>query len=478
MTYQQVHYKGITKNISVCVIDNQEFVLLQDVHDIFPKITVLLSTDDDPIPYEKDDNGNRLLPLRVKAYLNDILVGYSPDDSDTSDNSQGTTGTKTMTTVTNAKETLLSIMTKLFSFLLMIVLLLVQLKSKFFSSNTEPSLDETALLAETVTSDEIVEKKNNITNEDIDELKKMNVEFVEISMCLNVTRPLILQEMESFSNVLGKGYDNVTGVTFESSIGDNKEATKIFTENLKVNSKVDDIIFNGPLRDDEIESVTDALKENEKVIQIEMIGIISDRTIELIVDALKINKNIQRVTFHAQKVAYFDEAPPSLGENKISATGAKAFASVFQIHEKLEQVNLSVNEISNEGAEYIAQALRLNEHVTSLDLSKNKISDDGAIAIAEALKINKSLTFLDLHGNQIGDRSAKAIGEMLSQNTTLEYFHLDRNKISDIGGKHIEKGLCENKKLAMFWLSDNQISDSVYNQMKIKVSEFNQSVSW
>ncbi|CAF0845404.1 unnamed protein product [Didymodactylos carnosus] len=447
MTYQQVHYKGITKNISVCVIDNQEFVLLQDVHDIFPKITVLLSTDDDPIPYEKDDNGNRLLPLRVKAYLNDILVGYSPDDSDTSDNSQGTTGTKTMTTVTNAKETLLSIMTKLFSFLLMIVLLLVQLKSKFFSSNTEPSLDETALLAETVTSDEIVEKKNNITNEDIDELKKMNVEFVEISMCLNVTRPLILQEMESFSNVLGKGYDNVTGVTFESSIGDNKEATKIFTENLKVNSKVDDIIFNGPLRDDEIESVTDALKENEKWV-----------------------KRLQ-LTSTPLKDGF-------LGENKISATGAKAFASVFQIHEKLEQVNLSVNEISNEGAEYIAQALRLNEHVTSLDLSKNKISDDGAIAIAEALKINKSLTFLDLHGNQIGDRSAKAIGEMLSQNTTLEYFHLDRNKISDIGGKHIEKGLCENKKLAMFWLSDNQISDSVYNQMKIKVSEFNQSVSW
>ncbi|CAF1261725.1 unnamed protein product [Didymodactylos carnosus] len=92
MTYQRVQYKGRTKNISISVIDNQEFVLLQDVHDIFPKITVLLSADDNPIQYEMDDKGNRLLPLRIKAYSNDTLIGYSPDDSDTSDNSQKTTG--------------------------------------------------------------------------------------------------------------------------------------------------------------------------------------------------------------------------------------------------------------------------------------------------------------------------------------------------------------------------------------------------
>ncbi|CAF1227584.1 unnamed protein product, partial [Didymodactylos carnosus] len=45
-----------------------------------------------PIQYEMDDKGNRLLPLRIKAYSNDTLIGYSPDDSDTSDNSQKTTG--------------------------------------------------------------------------------------------------------------------------------------------------------------------------------------------------------------------------------------------------------------------------------------------------------------------------------------------------------------------------------------------------
>ncbi|CAF0958353.1 unnamed protein product [Didymodactylos carnosus] len=162
MTYQRVQYKGRTKNISISVIDNQEFVLLQDVHDIFPKITVLLSADDNPIQYEMDDKGNRLLPLRIKAYSNDTLIGYSPDDSDTSDNSQKATGTKTMTMVTKTKEILLPLMTKLFDFLFIIGL---QSKSKLFSSSAAASLKEKS------PPDEIVEKQISIRKEDIDELK-------------------------------------------------------------------------------------------------------------------------------------------------------------------------------------------------------------------------------------------------------------------------------------------------------------------
>ncbi|CAF1145584.1 unnamed protein product [Didymodactylos carnosus] len=473
MTYQQVQYKGQKKNISISVIDNQEFVLLQDIHDIFPKITVLLSIEDNPIQFEMDDKGNRLLPLRLKAYSNDVLIGYSPDDSDTSDNSQGTIAMTTMTMVTKTKEMLLPLLIKLLFFLFIIGL---ELKSKFFPSSAEAAplveIDEN-------NSTEIVEKKHNVTADDTDELIKMNIDFREQERCLNVQRPLISQEMTSFSNILEKGY--VTGVTFNSSIGENKEATKIFSENLKVNSVLTEVTFNSPLRDDEIEAVTDALKENEKLESVQMVGVISDRTTELIANALKINKKIDRIIINGEKVPYFDEAPTdnlSMVQNKISDIGAKVLASVLQTNEKLESVDFSVNRISSDGAKYIAQALSFNEHVTSLDLSKNKISDDGAIAIAEALKINKSVTFLDLHGNQIADRGAKAIGEMLSQNTTLHYFHLDRNKISDIGAKHIEKGLCENKNLSMFWLSGNQISDSVNTEIHEKVSEVNKGLLW
>ncbi|CAF0894507.1 unnamed protein product [Didymodactylos carnosus] len=482
MMHQQVQYKGRTKNISITVIDNQEFVFLQDVHDIFPKITVLLN-DDNPVKYEMDDKGNRILPLRIKAYLYDILTGYSPDDSDTSANDQGTTTpTLSMEMVTKTKETLLSLLKKLLFFL---IISGFQLKSKFFSSTAaaSPAGEEASgLLDAFEISSDVVEKEHNITDNDIEELKKMNVEFRDVEKCLCVQQSLSATEMKLFCNVLEKGYGDVKHLTFQNSIGEDTETIKIFSENLKGSTVIFTVTFDAQLRDDEIESVVDILRENEKLEGVFMYGGISDRTAELMANAL-INKKIVGLLLDAGKVSYNDDEDTQkyklgLIQNKISDRGAKALAGVLQANEKLSQLSLALNEITSDGIKYIAQALTLHEGLTSLDLSHNKISDDGAIAIAEALKINKSVEYLSLKGNQIGDRGAKAIVEMLSQNTMLKFFHLENNKITNASAKHIEKGLCENKTLSMFWISDNEISNSVFNEMHEKVSQVNKDLSW
>ncbi|CAF1183905.1 unnamed protein product [Didymodactylos carnosus] len=471
MTYQQVQYKDRIKNVPITVIDNQEFVLLKDVQDeklVSNKISAknannsLLLNDNNPIKYEMDEKGNQILPLRIKASSNDILTGDSPDDSDTKANDQRIVTTVLGGMIARPMDTLKGLLKY---FVMAIAMVIYALRSTFFPSTlVVPITKEPGLL------------------DDINELKKVNVEYREREKCLDVERALSAPEMKLFCNVVEKGYEDVRAITFQNSMGENRETIKIFSETLKASAGIFTLTFKSQLRDDEIESIVVILKENEILEGVIMYGGISDETAELMANAL-INKKTVKLILDAGQVSFMDDKATtknklSLIQNKISDRGAKALAGFLQGNEKLDTFSLALNEISSDGTKYIAQALSLNQHLLFLSLSDNKISDAGAIAIAEALKINKKLTSLDVRGNQIGDSGAKALFDMLSQSTTVQVLYLERNKITDASAKHIENVLCENKTLVIFSISDNEISESVYNEMHKKVSKVNKHLSW
>jgi hypothetical protein len=72
MTYQQCRYKGKVEKIPIREIHGQSYILLNDVHDRFPDVTYF-KYNNEPIPFEHDDNHHRLNPLRIKANIEIII---------------------------------------------------------------------------------------------------------------------------------------------------------------------------------------------------------------------------------------------------------------------------------------------------------------------------------------------------------------------------------------------------------------------
>jgi hypothetical protein len=77
MTYQRCRYKKKIEIIPVRDIDGQSYVLLEDVQDCFPDVTYF-KYNNEPIPFEHDNNHVRLNPLRIKANIEIIIDCHKP----------------------------------------------------------------------------------------------------------------------------------------------------------------------------------------------------------------------------------------------------------------------------------------------------------------------------------------------------------------------------------------------------------------
>lgn len=90
---------------------------------------------------------------------------------------------------------------------------------------------------------------------------------------------------------------------------------------------------------------------------------------------------------------------------------------------------LSNNCIGSTGITLLLSSLRGSNYLQFLDLSKNYINDDGGAALAEFLKADSVLRKLDISFNKLGCKSGKAFNDVLQLNSHLLCLNLSGNTL-------------------------------------------------
>lgn len=79
-TRQSVRYGSTIVQFETFILDGIEYLFFEDVQQRFPAVTSLC-IDDTQLAFIRDENGNRLVPWRIKAYKDTVIDARDPEES-------------------------------------------------------------------------------------------------------------------------------------------------------------------------------------------------------------------------------------------------------------------------------------------------------------------------------------------------------------------------------------------------------------
>ena len=255
---------------------------------------------------------------------------------------------------------------------------------------------------------------NKITNENkntfftscknLDQLKKINFEFLDISE----------SNCESLNQIL------------------------LNNKNI-INIKISNNKIFGPSG---IMGISSGLEHNPKLIKIDLTQCdISDDGAISLSNSLFKNLEIKEII---------------LEDNKIGEKGTKAISDKLLGKTSLKTLDLSHNKINSKGGFYIGQGLIDAQGIQNLLLGYNQIEDEGCEFISKGLEKNNSLVVLNLENNNISNKGVNSISKFLKNNENLMEIILSGNKITEIDSDFYELF----NWLKVIKLSDNPLSQS------------------
>eukprot|EP00668_Euglena_longa_P007072 GGOE01008445.1.p1 GENE.GGOE01008445.1~~GGOE01008445.1.p1 ORF type:complete len:860 (+),score=127.55 GGOE01008445.1:129-2708(+) len=148
----------------------------------------------------------------------------------------------------------------------------------------------------------------------------------------------------------------------------------------------------------------------------------------------------------------------------------------------LTRLKLGDNTISASGARYIAEGLKNQNSLIQLHLGGNNIGDEGLIALVEALQSNSTLTSLGIRDNGIGALGIKALVQLLCQDDcVLSEVQLKGNAIGDEGAEFLACAMLRNRTMRVLEVQANNVGprgaavlcNALHNNMVVHAINFN-----
>ena len=170
----------------------------------------------------------------------------------------------------------------------------------------------------------------------------------------------------------------------------------------------------------EIESFAEAIKINTKINELVFENnVLDDETVKIIIDGIKDNKSITKLVFN---------------KNNISDEGIKYISELLKLKTKIVSIAITNNKLSDTAMQYLSEALKENQTLTySLDLNNDQISDIGIKFLSEAIKLNHTLIYMSLGYNNYTDKGVLyIIDAMKINNTIISIYTQSTNKDSEL----------------------------------------------
>jgi len=153
----------------------------------------------------------------------------------------------------------------------------------------------------------------------------------------------------------------------------------------------------------------------------------------------------------------------SLGirDNGIGASGINALVQLLCLPKcVLSEVQLKGNAIGDEGAEYLAQAMAMNRTMRVLEVQANGVGPRGAAVLCNALHNNMTVHAINFNDNALNDEGAEAVAALLMNNSSITTVGISGNSIEKRGTSAIAKALACNTSLTGIDLGNNRLGNA------------------
>ena len=204
----------------------------------------------------------------------------------------------------------------------------------------------------------------------------------------------------------------------------NSRYRKVYSEYLKLNCTITDLIFRSDLNQLLLTTFEDGFHSQNKLTHFSLSNCNYDGFLRLFVPESQLQS------------AYLDVLRKLLW---ISHFGSEALGKILQSCRFLTHLYLYDVWIGSEGVKALADLLKSFNALTHLGLESAMICDQGAVVLESALQSNCTLKHLSLLENWIGGLGAKALARGLQSNRAFEYLNLSQN----LGGDTVAVALAQ-----------------------------------
>ncbi|KAJ7528325.1 hypothetical protein O6H91_16G094800 [Diphasiastrum complanatum] len=149
----------------------------------------------------------------------------------------------------------------------------------------------------------------------------------------------------------------------------------------------------------------------------------------------------------------------NLSDNALGEKGVRAFSTLLQSQQALQQLYFKNNGISVEAATAVCELLPSGKDLVTLHFHNNMSGDEGAKALSVLIKTATFLEDFQFSSSRVAEEGAIALTEALRSGTSLKKIDLRDNMFGPKGGFELGLTLRQHQGLTEVYLSDLGLED-------------------